>query len=119
MPRRTCIRRPLDGAWFEPDVAAGLQRHDGSNRKRSGYPRKKAAQPFVVPDPAALKVRELNLPLPGPFQKIVQRFLVTELSSLNITLEAGQIVTTGTCVTPIAVSPGDVVTGDYGILGTI
>lgn len=29
----------------------------------------------VVPDPAALKVGQLNLPIPSPFQKIVQRFL--------------------------------------------
>ena len=46
-------------------------------------------------------------------------WLVNELSSLNITLQAGQFVTTGTCITPIPVSPGDVVTGDFGALGTI
>jgi len=32
---------------------------------------------------------------------------------------AGQFVTTGTCIVPIAISPGDTVMADYGALGTI
>ena len=32
---------------------------------------------------------------------------------------AGQFVTTGTCIVPMAVAPGDAVTVDYGTLGTI
>jgi 2-keto-4-pentenoate hydratase len=33
--------------------------------------------------------------------------------------KAGQFVTTGTCIVPMAVTPGDAVTIDYGVLGTI
>lgn len=51
--------------------------------------------------------------------RIALCWLANELSGLNLTLKAGQIVTTGTCVTPIPVAPGDVVTGDFGVLGSI
>ena len=34
-------------------------------------------------------------------------------------VKAGQFVTTGTCIVPMAISPGDGVTIDYGELGTI
>ncbi len=34
-------------------------------------------------------------------------------------VKAGQFVTTGTCIIPFAISPGDKVTIDYGELGTI
>jgi 2-keto-4-pentenoate hydratase len=46
-------------------------------------------------------------------------WLVNELSSLGITLKAGQVVTTGTCVTPLAIEPGDHVVADFGSLGTV
>jgi 2-keto-4-pentenoate hydratase len=32
-------------------------------------------------------------------------------------LEPGQIVTTGTCVVPLPIAPGDTVTVDFGELG--
>jgi 2-keto-4-pentenoate hydratase len=44
-------------------------------------------------------------------------WLVNELSSLGIPLEMGQVVTTGTCVVPIPVAPGDEVKVDFGVLG--
>jgi 2-keto-4-pentenoate hydratase len=34
-------------------------------------------------------------------------------------VKAGQFVTTGTCVIPYAVAPGDRISVDYGVLGTI
>ena len=34
-------------------------------------------------------------------------------------VKAGQFVTTGTCIVPIAVAPGDLVRADYGSLGSI
>lgn len=46
-------------------------------------------------------------------------WLVNELSAQGISLRAGQVVTTGTCVVPIAIAPGDRVHGDFGILGTV
>jgi 2-keto-4-pentenoate hydratase len=46
-------------------------------------------------------------------------WLVNELSRLGIALAAGQMVTTGTCVTPLPVGPGDHVTADFGELGRV
>lgn len=46
-------------------------------------------------------------------------WLVNELSGHGISLEAGQYVSTGTCVPPMAISPGSKVQGDFGVLGTI
>jgi 2-keto-4-pentenoate hydratase len=46
-------------------------------------------------------------------------WLVNELSQLNITLRAGQVVTTGTCLIPLPIAPGDRVTCDFGELGAV
>ena len=46
-------------------------------------------------------------------------WLVNELSQLNLTLRAGQVVTTGTCLIPLPIAPGDRVTCDFGALGTV
>jgi 2-keto-4-pentenoate hydratase len=46
-------------------------------------------------------------------------WLVNELSSLNLTLRAGQVVTTGTCLVPLPIAPGDRVSCDFGELGTV
>ena len=51
--------------------------------------------------------------------RIALVWLVNELSSLGITLQAGQIVTTGTTTMPMPIKPGDTVTGDFGILGQV
>lgn len=44
-------------------------------------------------------------------------WLANKLSSLGATLEAGHIVTTGTCVVPVAVAPGNDTVADFGPLG--
>jgi 2-keto-4-pentenoate hydratase len=46
-------------------------------------------------------------------------WLANELSGLGITLKAGEVVTTGTCLVPIEVQPGDEVVGDFGDLGRV
>lgn len=46
-------------------------------------------------------------------------WLVNELSELGITLRAGQVVTTGTCLAPLPIAPGDSVTCDFGVLGKV
>jgi len=46
-------------------------------------------------------------------------WLVNELSQLNITLRAGQVVTTGTCLVPLPIATGDRVTCDFGSLGSV
>ena len=51
--------------------------------------------------------------------RIAMTWLANELSSLGIILAAGQIVTTGTCVVPMAIAAGDHVTADFGLLGSV
>lgn len=51
--------------------------------------------------------------------RIALTWLVNELSGLGISMRGGEVVTTGTCVTPIAVAPGDKVTASFGRLGTL
>lgn len=51
--------------------------------------------------------------------RVALAWLVNELSDLGIPVQAGQVVTTGTCVTPIAVSPGDEVRADWGAFGAL
>lgn len=46
-------------------------------------------------------------------------WLVNEVSSLGITIEAGELVTTGTCTIPLEIEPGDQVSADFGDLGRI
>jgi 2-keto-4-pentenoate hydratase len=46
-------------------------------------------------------------------------WLVNELSALGITLRAGQVVTTGTCVVPLPIEPGSHVIADFGVLGSV
>jgi 2-keto-4-pentenoate hydratase len=55
--------------------------------------------------------------LGDPRQALV--WLVNELSRLNLSLLAGQVVTTGTCLTPLAVEPGDHVIADFGAIGAV
>ncbi len=51
--------------------------------------------------------------------RIALTWLVNELSRLGIGLCAGQLVSTGTCMTPLPVEPGDGVTADFGALGLV
>lgn len=44
-------------------------------------------------------------------------WLANELRMLGLPLEKGQIVTTGTCMAPLSVQPGDKVIADFGSLG--
>ena len=51
--------------------------------------------------------------------RLALTWLVNELSGLGIAIAAGQVVTTGTCVVPIAVVPGDEVRAGYGDFGEL
>lgn len=46
-------------------------------------------------------------------------WIANELSSLGLTLQKGQVVTTGTCLTPVVVAPGEALHADYGPIGRI
>ena len=51
--------------------------------------------------------------------RLALTWLANELSALSITLKVGQTITTGTCLVPLEVQPGDAVTGDFGVLGQV
>jgi 2-keto-4-pentenoate hydratase len=51
--------------------------------------------------------------------RLALTWLANELSTYADGIAAGQFVTTGTCVVPPAVAPGDVFTADFGDLGTV
>jgi len=51
--------------------------------------------------------------------RVALQWLANELSQLGIPLEAGQTVSTGTCVVPMAIAPGSRVRGNFGPLGMI
>jgi 2-keto-4-pentenoate hydratase len=51
--------------------------------------------------------------------RIALTWLANQLSVLGITLQKGQVVTTGTCMVPLALEPGDTVSADYGLLGRV
>ena len=51
--------------------------------------------------------------------RIAMTWIANELSALGIGLKAGQTVTTGTCLAPMAIAAGDRVEGDCGELGRV
>jgi len=51
--------------------------------------------------------------------RIALAWLANELSSLGVTLRAGQVVTTGTCLVPLEIAAGDHVRMDFGVLGRV
>lgn len=86
--------------WRSQDLAAhgvkGWKKNDASFTVRSGSGKE------VLGDP-----------------RIALTWIVNELSAHGMELGRGQFVTTGTCVIPIPVGPGDVVVGDYGDFGRL
>ncbi|RWC32614.1 fumarylacetoacetate hydrolase family protein [Mesorhizobium sp.] len=87
----------VEGDWRDVDLAkhpvvafvSGKSRHSGSGAAVLGDPR------------------------------IALTWIVNELSGLGIALQPGQVVITGTCVTPISVEAGDEVIGDLGRFGRV
>jgi 2-keto-4-pentenoate hydratase len=51
--------------------------------------------------------------------RIALTWLANELSGLGVTLKAGEVVTTGTCLVPVAILPGDAIEADFGALGRV
>jgi 2-keto-4-pentenoate hydratase len=51
--------------------------------------------------------------------RVALQWLANELSQLGVSLAAGHVVTTGTCLKPMAIAPGDHVRGDFGVLGIV
>jgi 2-keto-4-pentenoate hydratase len=51
--------------------------------------------------------------------RIALTWLANELRAMGVALQAGQVVTTGTCVVPIPVKAGDQVEVSFGALGSV
>ena len=51
--------------------------------------------------------------------RIALAWIANELSRHGMVLAAGQFVTTGTCMPPLAIEPGDRVWADFGALGQV
>jgi len=51
--------------------------------------------------------------------RIALTWIANELTQFGSGLRAGEIVTTGTCLAPIPVSPGDHVRMDFGVFGSV
>jgi 2-keto-4-pentenoate hydratase len=51
--------------------------------------------------------------------RVALAWLANELCALGERLGAGQLVTTGTCMPPVEIQPGDHVTVDFGALGRV
>jgi 2-keto-4-pentenoate hydratase len=51
--------------------------------------------------------------------RVALAWCANELRALGITLRAGEVVTTGTCCTPLPIPAGDVFAADFGALGKV
>lgn len=51
--------------------------------------------------------------------RVALAWLVNELSALGVPVRKGQVVTTGTCIVPLPIEPGDRVRVDFGRLGSV
>jgi 2-keto-4-pentenoate hydratase len=51
--------------------------------------------------------------------RVALAWCVNELGTLGITLREGEVITTGTCCTPLPIQAGDVFAADFGVLGKV
>jgi hypothetical protein len=66
---------PLDRPNLEPRAAAGLEQHHRADREGAGDAHEEGLDVLVVPDPSALEVWQLELPLHDLGQKVAQEGL--------------------------------------------
>ena len=87
---------PVAAGWAETDLAAHPVRIRAGDRAHEG------SGAAVLGDP-----------------RLALAWLVNEITGLGITIEPGEIVTTGVCTIPLPVEPGDRVEADFGSLGGV
>ena len=51
--------------------------------------------------------------------RVALTWLANALSRFGTPLSAGEVVTTGTCVVPVTVQPGETVVADFGPFGRV
>lgn len=88
---------PVETPWRDIDLAA-----HAVTGWRNGKPVAEGTGKAVLGDP-----------------RIALTWFVNEASTHCGGVVAGQFVTTGTCIIPMAIAPGDEITIDYGVLGAL
>ena len=94
---RFVLGPPSDADWYAMDLAV----HSG-RVFRNGNLAEQGVGSNVLGDP-----------------RIALTWLANELSRHGVILKAGQVVTTGTCVKPLAIAVGDRIEGDLGVMGRV
>lgn len=95
-------------SWFSPGAAAGIDWRTldlschAVRATLNGKPAGEGTGAKVLGDP-----------------RIALTWIANALSRFGTGLAAGEMVTTGTCVTPVPVRPGDTVVADFGVLGRV
>ena len=79
----------------------------------------RAGEPQLIADGSLRLTREGDGSAVLGDPRVALTWLVNELSALGIALEPGQFVSTGTCMVPLEVQPGDRVEVDYGAFGRL
>jgi 2-keto-4-pentenoate hydratase len=51
--------------------------------------------------------------------RVALAWLVNDIAARGLAMSAGQLVTTGTCMAPLEIGPGDEVVADFGTLGQV
>ena len=88
---------PVSAEWRSLDLSAHVV-----SAQRNGAPAAQGSGKAVLGDP-----------------RTALTWFVNEASRYCGGVKAGQFVTTGTCIVPIAIVRGDVIEMDYGVLGTM
>ncbi len=77
-----------------------------------------AAHPVVGHKNGAVAERGSGADVLGD-PRIALAWLANDRAARGDGLKAGQIVTTGTCIKPVTIVPGDLVVADFGVLGRV
>lgn len=91
----------LGGAFSDSWREVDLSRH-GVSAYRNGEKVREGSGANVLGDP-----------------RVALAWFANELSAHNQALLEGHIVTTGTCVQPFEIAPGDLIRADFGVLGGV
>ena len=96
---------------FGAAAAAGWREHDLRQTQVNATVFDAAGEPRFK------RVGDGRAALGDPYTALT--WLVNELSSRGVALQAGQYVSTGTCMVPLSVEPGDRVCADFGPFGAL
>ena len=99
---RFAIGQPTDADWRDLDLRAHRVRATVHGPDGAAHTQREGDGTAVLGDP-----------------RVALAWLVNVVSGLGVALEAGQFISTGTCMVPLPVRPGDRVEVDYGALGSL